>query len=403
MSGNGNFTKDPLDLARSQMDFARMAADAPSSKEILFKAQTIIPSTPSKPAWQKGAPLAGAALAAGLLFTPMLPDDSSLDRLSVNFEGSMQRSEAQQLEFDIRNALPADILMGREFSAAGSESAGRLTLVFTAAGEPRLESMVTRVVDSTGGDRSPLYGKTVNEARVSSRDSIVRRVTAMFAADSSQIDYIDPDNHTASELLRRPELILAGLNGVLQHEGYAARSVEFIDRQPQVADKADYRVIELAAWPRPMRVVIDTVDLASFEHEALRQSCVEWLDSVNLGTDLHGLVRHPGELLPIMVQVKGLDGIYDRAMTQKLQAMIIQPTKPEFTDTSTWDVQAAVKPPLVELMGERVCRVSYEQVDDPAYNRDVNFFWVEVTMTDSFEKQQKLDRRVEKLEQTIDF
>ena len=98
MTGMGKYSKDPLDLARGQMDFARMASDAPTSKQILFKAQTIIPAVPAKPVWQKAAPAAGAALAAGLLFVPVIPQGSSLERLDVNFEGSLTREHAQQMQ-----------------------------------------------------------------------------------------------------------------------------------------------------------------------------------------------------------------------------------------------------------------------------------------------------------------
>src|SRR5690606_3513347 len=116
---------------RNQMDFARMAADAPTSKEILFKAQTIIPATPAKPLWKKAAPAAGAAVLAGMLFVPMLPDSSQLGRLDVSFEGSMQRSEAQAVEFEIRRSLDNDVLMGSSFSGSDDAGSGQLTLSFS--------------------------------------------------------------------------------------------------------------------------------------------------------------------------------------------------------------------------------------------------------------------------------
>lgn len=404
MTGNGNYSKDPLDLARSQMDFARMAQDAPSAKQILFKAQTIIPAAPSKPLWKKGAPVAGAALAAGLLFAPVIPESSSLDRVTVNFEAAMPRTEAQQISFDVRNGLDSDILMGSHFSTTDeSTGSGMLTLNFTAAGEPRLYTSVTGSVMDAAPDRSPLFGMLVNEARQSERASIVERATSMFSKDQAVFTYIDAENRTAAELLGNPGLLRQALDARLEHEGYSIASLEFIDRAPLPASEDDFRVIELAAWPRPIRLTVDAVDMASFENEEIRRVCEAWLDSVNLGDSVNGLADRPGELLPIMVEVHTPDGVFDRALTERLQALVVQPEGGEITDTSTWDVRTAVEEPLRELMGDRLCAVAYERVADPAYNRDVNFFWVHVKMLNQFEKQQDVDERVEELEQSIDF
>lgn len=405
MFGNGSFKQDPLDLARNQMDFARMSADAPGVKEILFKAQTIIPATPTTPTWQKAAPVAGAAILAGSLFIPMLPSGSSLDKVTVNYENAMQPAQAQQIQFDVRKALDANILMGSQFNAAQAPDTGRLILTFTAAGEPAMLSMVTSAVNAASGESQPLV-RASTEAAVSSRQSVLQRAMAMLAAagDEEKLSYIDSSNGTAQELLAHPDLLQQGLNSEFDHDGYRVASVEFFNGKPlSHTDTLDYRVLELDCWPLPLRVEMDVNDMAAFEHADLHASATQWLDSVNLGPARPGLAKRPGRLLPIMVEVRNPEGQIDRSLTERLQAVIIQPTEAEITDSSTWDVKAAVEEPLKEIMGNRMCAVAYERVADPSYNRDVNFFWIHVGLLDQFDKQDKISERVEKLEQTIDY
>lgn len=405
MTGMGKYSKDPLDLARGQMDFARMASDAPTSKQILFKAQTIIPAVPAKPVWQKAAPAAGAALAAGLLFVPVIPQGSSLERLDVNFEGSLTREHAQQMQFEIRNALPSDILMGSSFSAGSTADAGQLSLSFSAAGEPQLSSTVERVVMDKAGENGPLFGRLDRAAELHSRDSIVSRAVAMFGGSGDAPQYVDPGNQTAREILRNPELLEQGLGKVLEEQGYAIGGLEFLDRPAaDTADSGDLRVIELDCWPRAIRFTVDAPDLARFEHNDLRNACAVWLDSMNLGASRPGLAQMPSRLLPIVVEVVGPDGRTDRHLTERLQAMIQQPDAQQITDTSSWKPQLVVKQAVSELMQDgRDYAVSYEQVDDPAYNRDVNFYWATVYLSNSTEQEPVLDERTKDLEQQIDF
>ena len=385
------------------MDFARMSADAPGVREILFKAQTIIPAVPTKPVWQKAAPVAGAAVLAGALFVPVLPSGSSLDKVSVNYESDIPAAEAQQIQFEVRRELPADILMGSHFRKTEDQDSGRLTLTFSATGEPRLRSKVEGAVRDASAELMPLL-RDSREAELNSRESIVQRALSMFSKAEDELSYIDPQNGTAQDLLRNPELVGQGLNSVLSREGYQVASVEYFNGEP-VAEEAtqDYRILELPSWPLPLRVEMDVNDMASFEHEQLQQISAAWLDSVNLGATSSGLASRPGKLLPIIVDVRNPDGISDPQLSQRLQALVIQPTEAEITDASTWDVQAAVEGPLRELMGNRTCAVAYERVSDPAYNRDVNFFWVHVKLLNQFEKDKKIDERVEKLNDQIDF
>jgi hypothetical protein len=403
MFGNGSFKQDPLDLARNQMDFARMSADAPGVKEILFKAQTIIPTTPSTPTWQKAGPAAGAAVLAGALFIPMLPSGSSLDKVTVNYENAMPPAVAQQIQFDVRNTLDANILMGSQFNAAEAPDSGRLILTFTAAGEPALLSTVTAAVDAASGESLPLM-RASTEAAVSSRQSVVQMAMKLLSGNDDELSYIDSGNATASELLKHPDLLQQGLNAEFGRDGYSVSSVEFFNGQPLAhADTVDYRTLELECWPLPLRVEMNVNDMAAFEHEQLSLSAAAWLDSVNLGPAGNGLADRPGKLLPIMVEVRNPDGLIDRSMTERLQAVIVQPTPAEITDASTWDVKTAVEVPLKQLMGNRLCTVAYERVSDPSYNRDVNFFWIHVRIQNQFEEAQNISERVENLERTIDY
>ena len=414
MFGNGSFKQDPLDLARSQMDFARMSADAPGVKEILFKAQTIIPVTPAKPLWQKGAPVAGAALTAGLLFVPLLPMSSSLELMTVNFEGSMQRSEAQAIEFGIRRALSADILMGSEFNAAGAGESSHLTLSFSSAGEPQLAASVEQAVNQNAADREPLFGRVITEASVNERESIVTRASRMFAAEQPDVQYLDRSNRTASELLKHLELLQQGLNKALESEGYRILNAQFLTEQPVYVAEGeqgqpdtgpvshDSRILNLPCWPATLTVTVDAGELAEYERNTLYESCMNWIESVNLAERSAGLAQRPGELLPIIVEVRNPDGVVDRLLTERLQALIVQPVGGEITDVSSWDVRKAVEGPLHELLGSRMSAVAYERVSDPAYNRDVNFFYVHVSLLNQFDTQEEISERVLELEQTID-
>src|SRR5690606_12952593 len=99
--------------------------------------------------------------------------------------------------------------------------------------------------------------------------------------------------------------------------------LEFLDRPAQpAAEGADFRHIELPCWPRPLAIQIDAVDMAEFEHNEIRRSCLAWLDRVNLSERKAGLADGPGELLPIVVEVIDPDGFHDRVLTDRLQALI---------------------------------------------------------------------------------
>src|SRR5690606_31972134 len=131
-------------------------------------------------------------------------------------------------------------------------------------------------------------------------------------------------------------------------------------------------------------------------------SCLAWLDRVNLSERKAGLADGPGELLPIVVEVIDPDGFHDRVLTERLQALIEQPSPAQFTDTSSWSPEPAMDKALAELMQDnRDYPVSWERVPDPAYNRDVNFFWATVRLSNSTEKQPEVDQRVKELEEAV--
>ena len=56
MTGN-NYSRDPLDLARQELDFAALASSAPAVKDIMYKAQTMAPLPSSQRLDKAAAPI----------------------------------------------------------------------------------------------------------------------------------------------------------------------------------------------------------------------------------------------------------------------------------------------------------------------------------------------------------
>ena len=75
--------RDPLEAARAQLDFGAIARDAPSARDVLFKAQTIVPLAPPRPWWRAGAAAAAVVALAVLALAPWIPQSAALTAVTM--------------------------------------------------------------------------------------------------------------------------------------------------------------------------------------------------------------------------------------------------------------------------------------------------------------------------------
>ena len=179
-------TVDPLDAARQQMNFEAIAEQAPASKDILFKAQTIIPISAPRP-WDRLAKGTGIlGVSALLLFAPIIPRSASVALVNVQFEQQQfSREDAQLLVYDVLRDLPGDVLLGAGFNRAPGQSQDdttgklQLNLVKFNTSKKQLTSLAQSAIENKPKAGQPFYNAVV-VARHRIRQSIPQAVIAVF-------------------------------------------------------------------------------------------------------------------------------------------------------------------------------------------------------------------------------
>ncbi|MCH7472933.1 hypothetical protein IIA79_08290 [bacterium] len=348
--------KDPLDAARARLDFAAIAAAAPSARDILFKAQTIVPTAPARPWWRVATSAGVALLILAAIFAPWMGRQTVLTSLKVSFEQELARHEAQELVHQLVRELPDNMLLGAAFQAGSQSGAegqnGRLELRVTGLGRrlPALKSWVTRLVDARqGASLMPLFdeGETIHRAIW---ESPLDRLLNRLAPQGRLAKWRHPGNAHARMIADSEQLFAESLASKLGglDEDYRLKELRFVT-------EADYSVSEgfdftLPAWPGRVAVDVYPYKLLTDSEQAGIRSAVEGrLRELNLVGSSLQLFDQDIAQLPITVDVFNPQGMRDRYLTERLQAFIEQPSRKDMASVA-YDVKDPVEKALSRFL-----------------------------------------------------
>lgn len=380
---NSKPVPDLLQQARRHLDFGALAKSAPTAREVLYKAQTIVPLAPPKPWTRIAAGGTAVVAAAALVAAPWVPMKSSLVTVGLSLEKRLPRRDAQELITSVSRHLPGDVFMSADFGTDGNgpDDLGPLKLSFTALGRTGtdLSETVRRLMREN--QRSTLQAQ-LSQPRVLSHTEwrsplslLKKTIRADYAPTSERL----PGSNLARGLLARRSLIAAGLASRLKRVGYELTAFTFV-RGPAESGSADFTV---AAWPAPIGVSVRNYRaLTAHEQAAVRRVVGEYLQAVNLSGGPLALVREPTNWFPVLVDVTGTDGLPDRYFTDKLQAWVEQPDSYELSSLS-FDVVAVVEDALNRLVPGLECRMDYETVRQAPSAQSGSLYRVHVSLRGS--------------------
>ena len=365
MTGN-NYSRDPLDLARQELDFAALASSAPAVKDIMYKAQTMAP-LPSSQRLDKAAGAGIAALAlAALVFLPWVPQKSVINVLSVQFEQTMRPDEAQSAVGRIVQALPDDMLLGAQYTAlapgsdSGDETRGMLSLSVSGFNESarELERGIGRVISAELTDTAPPLISAAPPYRASKQVSPYRMVASKFTPQD-EAEAVRPGAELAARVVASEGALGDGLEQALSGSYFMVEDLHFLTPDADVPAKLDHFAVP--TWPYPLSISVGGYrNFTASEQADVQARAREFLRTVNLVD--RGLALWDNEARPaVVVQVYGIDGELDMYATERLQAWTRQP-RDGGSGLADLDVQASVADGIAEVLGEYVCRVEYERL-----------------------------------------
>lgn len=316
-------SNDPLAAARQHLDFEALAKGAPSSKTILFKAQTIVPMVPHKP-WERiGKAGAGLAVALVLLFVPLIPTTTRLAMVKVQFENTFTRDKAQEVAYDMARNLPAQMLASAEFAEAPGQAAdqhtGRLTLRLASL---RLspEELAEASHDSLDGvaDAQPFITPTT-AAQQRTWQSIPQAIATRLRKEDNKVSNFPPANTLANEIIGDSRMFGSALAAHLAKSGQHLVSFAFVDDGANALQPADSFLVP--AWPRWMSVGVADYDaLPRLQQQEIRTDAASFLGGMLLTSSGIVLADRPGQQLPVLLTVADRNGNADPVATRMVQA-----------------------------------------------------------------------------------
>jgi hypothetical protein len=388
--------RDPLELARSQLDFAAIAAAAPASRDVLFKAQTMVPVAKTSPMGRTGKLMLGIAVALLLLLAPWLPVKSTLATARLTFDTQLTRPEAQEVINHYVRHLPPQVSLNRSFTtapSAGDLSPGQLALSLGSVelSARELEAVTTQVPDSgiPGTDNSSLISGEVSATRWLSPVDIVNRKLAQ-SANRREAESGYGYNPTPA-ITANADAVKKGIDDQLQMLG--ARLEDFALLDPDNHSQFALYDFVISAEHTAFAVSVENYDLFSTgEQVALRERVADFLLDSGLVTGSLLLADGPREWLPLVVEVYTDDSSEaDAELTRQLQAWLDQPGavelgSPLFDPTVrveetvervipgyNWAIDYAPVSNLqagYRLFRIRVTLLGPRETDDPLYNFD---------------------------------
>jgi hypothetical protein len=358
---------DPLEWARKQLDFEAVAKRGPTARDVLFKAQTIVPIARPKIQSKPLAATAAVMLALAALLAPWLPERTALLTAHIMLDKQYTRAQAQEIAYQTARRLPGNELLGAEFitkNGVEASASGALRLSFTALGvtASKLQSdadwaMSATIKEDTAQLQRPLRLQSVS--RLSPAAAIWRGVAGLLPKRAATAR---PGEVLAQSLLQHQDLVLDGLRNQLDQEGFTVSTAGYLD----LSGKGSGSTHDLAldAWPSPLGVSIERYSaLSEKERETLRTVAQDFLDRMNLGSATLAFMTQPQPWLPVLIEVRSPSGLPDRFLTDRLQAHLKQPTTDDLS-RSGFDIVQFVDTALKEVLPGEECRIDYEALRD---------------------------------------
>jgi len=332
--------RDPLAAARAQLDFAAIARDAPSVRDIIFKSQTIVPLAPAKPWWRIGTTAAALLLLALLAAVPWIPRHAALSVLQLSFEQQFTPGQAQDVALGMLKSLPSWVLLDAQYDDNGG---AQLQLNASAlCPEPELYGVVEQALGEQSGLAAyPLVKTVLAEASRQWRSPLaVGR--EWLAGDGNTQSAQSGGQALVDQVLAAEALYTQGLRARLAVEYFELRRFDFL---PSGAVREVPYDFYLDCWPARAGILLNGYpSLTRVEQETARRISREYLATVNLLNATVLLSTEPTSWLPIVVQVyrPGLvaDGGVglDTKLSERLQAHLTQPTADELGDVKLREV-----------------------------------------------------------------
>ena len=362
--------RDPLELARRQLDFAAMASAAPSVREVLFKAQTMVPLNPARP-WQRTAATAGAVLLiAAAVFAPWIPARQQFAVLAMQFDHRMAQNEAQQAINAVVRLLPEDTLASAEFKTKGPETAGvgeaegLLTVQLASPRRSRAElEKLGRAVNWAASDAAPGAASFSGE-QYSYTDwaSPLKRVQALLGAKrAEQTSKYAPGRKLALEILDRQVVFDKALAARYAGGSPPAELTGFAFLSPLERKNAPDYDFMLPTWPAAAALSVHGYKVESESRQAdIRAQAEDLLRDASLLDASTQLSSEPVAWMPVIVTALDSAGRPDRVLTSKLQAWIGCPGDGELLSPD-FDLEALISHALAQVLPDAKCTVSYER------------------------------------------
>jgi len=382
MLSKGNMNRDPLELARAQLDFAAMGAAAPSVREVLYKAQTMVPLAPTKPWWKLGATVGGALVLAAALLAPWVPATSKLALLSLQFDKLYTRAEAQQLISQALRDLPENVLAGAEYTPLGDADSGKLSI------------NATSFTQSAGTLDKLASSMRWDDTKDLASDVSYNTEKLYFVQWTSPVQLagrlINPQHHVPALLKPSRDLALDVLNHqpLYQHTlaeelaagdpAFKLTALEFIESRGPVLER--HYDFELPAWPAPLGVSAENfTQLSASQQAALRQHVEGFARRMNLADCNMVLASEPQPWMPVLVNVCNTAGASDRLVSERVQAWLEKPTDDELADPE-FSLTALIGRAMEHVLPGMDYRVDYMRAGLALPNGLHPYFYATVTV-----------------------
>ncbi len=371
---------DALDWARQQLDFEAVSKHGPSARDVLFKAQTMVPLIRPKASPRASAVAAGAAVLAALLFCPWLPEQARLTTVYMALDKQTTR-QAQELITSLTRRLPEGILLGARFVSrtGGTESTpGALQLAFTATAQSSGELQSAVQLALPGKMDAPFQrAQELSSTHWISPVLLARNTMSQIGRPDHGAPY--PGQKLAAAITNHQELLRENLARYLAKAGHKLAALSFT-AAPAASGTGAFDMV-LPAWPLPLGVSIAGFSaMGSREQEAVHRRCEEFVERINLGWEPASVVDAPQPWLPVLVTVTLPDGQSDRYLTDRLQARIVQPD-PKDMQLYRFDVVRLVEDAITIAIPGEDCRIDYDTFHGEAYGMRGDLYKVTVALT----------------------
>ena len=350
--------RDPLRLARTQLDYAAMSAAAPSVKQVLYKAQTMAPYAPPQ-FWKKAAKGAAVAAAAALLlFAPIIPNQVSYTLLRVEFERPLAPARAQDAIDAVVKNLPSEVTVGieqRHTQTSQQAIAPRVVLRLGAAGVSGswLRHRAEDALASVANEAQPLY-YPAEEYRQGHQVNLVQAVMGLMAPEARpHYNLHGPYGEQAERLLALEPVLREEVAARLAVGGYQLSGLKFTEQPASVPAGYDF-VIQ--SWPMPAAVAVTGYagELDS-EQQSVRLAVEDCLRYFNLMPETAENLNPEAQWPAIAVVLEDISGSLNPQLAARVQSRISQPSLKEL-DHPAYDPSQPVEEAVSEVLPWAQCQ-----------------------------------------------